>query len=48
VSDKRGDFSLVNLDAGAYTVIITASSFQVGQFQDLYLMRARSFAWMQI
>jgi hypothetical protein len=37
-SDGRGDFSLVNLDAGVYSATINATGFQEEAFHDVHLL----------
>ncbi len=42
VSGGRGDFSLVNLDAGVYSVTVTATGFEEQDFHDVHLLARES------
>ena len=41
-SDGRGDFNLVNLDAGVYSVTVTATGFEEQDFHDVHLLARES------
>jgi hypothetical protein len=42
VTDSRGDFNLVNLDAGIYSVTIAATGFETGDFHSVHLLARES------
>ena len=37
-TDERGDFSLINMDAGIYSATVTATGFSPREFKDVHLL----------